>query len=76
MKIVEKALVNMNESVITRAKLKKRLPRSIDLKTYRAVLAHLDKTNKIAFGWRGITWICNPKLGRYLKRHWVEMREL
>ncbi len=57
--MVEDVLKNMNESVISVAELKRRLPRQVNHNTLMIILEYLDRSNKIAFGTRGITWIYN-----------------
>ncbi|MDP3639736.1 MAG: hypothetical protein Q8R53_00850 [Nanoarchaeota archaeon] len=50
----------MNESVITVAELKRRLPRQINHNTLKVILEYLEVSNKILVTMRGITWIHNP----------------
>jgi len=58
--MVEEILKNMNESVITVAELKRRLPRQINHNTLIVILEYLELSNKILVTMRGITWIHNP----------------
>ena len=58
--MVEDTLKNMNESVITIAELKRRLPKQINHITLRVILEYLELSNKILVTMRGITWIHNP----------------
>lgn len=58
--MVEDILKNMNESVITVAELKRRLPRQVNHNTLRVILEYLELSNKILVTMRGITWIHNP----------------
>ncbi|HLC70797.1 MAG TPA: hypothetical protein VJI32_02255 [Candidatus Nanoarchaeia archaeon] len=58
--MVEDALKNMNESVITVAELKQRLPRQVNHNTLKVILEYLELSNKILVTMRGITWIHNP----------------
>lgn len=74
--MVEKVLTNMDESVITVAELKRRLPKQVNHNTLKVILDYLDRSNKIAFGPRGITWMHNPKMARYMKLHGVDMKDL
>ncbi|MBS3138516.1 hypothetical protein J4207_02310 [Candidatus Woesearchaeota archaeon] len=62
--MVEDTLKNMNESVITIAELKRKLPRQINHNTLRVILEYLEMSNKILVTMRGITWIhnTNPNL--------------
>lgn len=58
--MVENVLKNMEESVITIAELKRRLPKQVNHKTLRIILEYLEESNKIAVTMKGITWIHNP----------------
>jgi hypothetical protein len=58
--MVEDTLKNMNESVITVAELKRRLPRQVNHNTLKVILEYLEFSNKILVTMRGITWIHNP----------------
>ena len=62
--MVEEVLKNMNESVITIAELKRRLPRQVNHNTLKVILEYLELSNKILITMRGITWIhnTNPNL--------------
>ena len=64
--MVEQALKDVGESVITVAELKRRLPKQVNHNTLRQILEYLEDSNKIAVTLRGITWIHNshPKLRR------------
>ena len=58
--MVEDILKNMNESVITIAELKRRLPRQVNHNTLKVILEYLELSNKILVTVRGLTWIHNP----------------
>jgi len=58
--MIENTLKNMDESVITIAELKRRLPRQVNHNTLKVVLEYLEISNKIAVTMKGITWIHNP----------------
>ena len=58
--MVEKVLKNMNESRITVAELKRKLPKQIQHNTLMTVLEYLEESNKILISLKGITWIHNP----------------
>lgn len=62
--MVEDALRRSEYGTTTIAELKRLLPRQVNHNTLMAVLDYLDKSNKIYFGAKGITWIYNtsPKL--------------
>ncbi len=62
--MVEETLKNMEESVITIAKLKKILPKQVNHNTLKIILLYLEYSNKIAVTLKGITWIhnTNPRL--------------
>jgi len=57
--MVEEVLKNMNESLITIADLKRRLPKQVNHNTLIVILDYLEKSNKIAVSLKGITWIYN-----------------
>jgi hypothetical protein len=58
--MVEEILKNMDESVISIAELKRRLPKQINHNTLKTILIYLEQSNKIAVTMKGITWIFNP----------------
>ena len=58
--MVENTLKNMEESVITIAELKRKLPRQVNHNTLKVILEYLEMSNKILLTMRGITWIHNP----------------
>lgn len=62
--MVEETLKNMEESVITIAKLKRKLPRQVNHNTLKIILEYLEESNKIAVSIKGMTWIhnTNPNL--------------
>lgn len=57
--MVEDTLKNMDESVISIAELKRRLPRQVNHITLMVILEYLERSNKIAVTLKGITWIYN-----------------
>jgi len=57
--MVENTLKKMNNSIITIAKLKRKLPRQVNHLTLMVILEYLEKSNKIAATLKGITWIYN-----------------
>jgi len=58
--MVEQVIRNMDESVITVAELKRRLPRKVNHNKLKIILRYLEESNKILFTVDGITWIFNP----------------
>jgi len=58
--MVEETLRNMEDSVITFAELKTRLPKQVNHNTLKTILIYLEESNKIAVTMKGITWIHNP----------------
>lgn len=68
--MVEDVLKNMNESVITVAELKRRLPKQVNHNTLKVILEYLELSNKIVVTMRGITWIhnVNPNLQRAISK--------
>ena len=57
--MVEETLKNMDESVISVAELKRKLPKQINHNTLKLILEYLEEGNKIAVTMKGITWIHN-----------------
>ena len=64
--MVEETLKKMNESIVSIAELKRKLPRQVNHITLMVILEYLEKSNKIAVTLKGITWIenNNPNLKR------------
>ena len=60
--MVENVLKNIEESVITVAELKRRLPRQVNHNTLIVILQYLENSNKILVGLKGITWIHNSSI--------------
>jgi len=62
--MIEDTLKNMDESVISVADLKRKLPRQVNHNTLMLILRYLEESNKIAVTLKGITWIhnSNPRL--------------
>ena len=58
--MVEKTLKQMDESLITIAELKRKLPRQVNHNTLMLILQYLEQSNKILVTLKGITWIHNP----------------
>ena len=57
--MVEDTLTKMNESVISVAELKRKLPRQVNHNTLILILEYLERSNKIAVSLKGITWLRN-----------------
>jgi len=57
--MVENTLKNIDESIITVAELKRKLPKQVNHNTLKLILEYLEESNKIAVSIRGITWIHN-----------------
>ncbi|MBU0958632.1 MAG: hypothetical protein KKB31_01675 [Nanoarchaeota archaeon] len=55
--MVEDTFKKMNESVISIAELKRKLPRQVNHITLMVILEYLEKSGKIAVGLRGISWV-------------------
>ena len=68
--MVEETLKNMDESVISVAELKRKLPKQINHNTLKLILEYLEESNKIAVTMKGITWIhnTNPKIRKEIKK--------
>ncbi|MDO8481008.1 MAG: hypothetical protein Q7S65_04285 [Nanoarchaeota archaeon] len=67
--MVEHALKNAENSIITVAELKRALPRQVNHNALKTILQYLDESNKIAWSVKGITWIYNtsPKMRRTIE---------
>jgi hypothetical protein len=72
--MVEETLKKMNESVISVAELKRKLPRQVNHITLMVILEYLERSNKIAVTLKGITWIENNNSN--LKRAIIQGMEL
>jgi len=72
--MVEDILKNIDESVISIAELKRRLPRQVNHNTLMLILQYLEKSNKIVVTLKGITWVKNTNLN--LKKAILEGMEL
>jgi len=57
--MVEDTLKKANDSVVSVAELKRRLPRQVNHITLMLILRYLERSNKIAVTLNGITWIEN-----------------
>ena len=68
--MVEKTLQDMDESVITIAELKRKLPHKVNHNTLKTILEYLEESNKIAVTLKGITWIhnTNPNLKQAISK--------
>lgn len=67
--MVEDTLKESDESIITVADLKRKLPKQINHNVLKTILTYLEESNKIAVSLKGITWIhnTNPNLRRAIK---------
>lgn len=72
--MVEDTLKHMNDSIITIAELKRKLPRQVNHNTLMVILSYLERNNKIAVTLKGITWIKNSDSN--LKKAILEGMEL
>ncbi|MBI4045156.1 MAG: hypothetical protein HY392_05585 [Candidatus Diapherotrites archaeon] len=68
--MVEDILKNMNESIISIAELKHRLPKQVNHYTLKKILAYLEESNKIVWTIKGISWIQNhnPNLSKAIAK--------
>ncbi|MFH1055020.1 MAG: hypothetical protein V1744_02875 [Candidatus Altiarchaeota archaeon] len=60
----------MEDSVVSIADLKKKLPKQVNHNTLKVILEYLEVSNKIAVTMKGITWIhnTNPNLMKAVSR--------
>jgi hypothetical protein len=68
--MVEETIKNADESVLTVADIKRRLPKQVNHTTLMAILLYLEESNKIAVSVKGITWIhnTNPQLRKAISK--------
>ncbi len=68
--MVEHALQDTQDSVITVAELKRLLPKQVNHNTLMTILSYLEESNKIAVSLKGITWIhnTNPNLRKAIAK--------
>jgi len=68
--MVEETLKNMDDSVISVAELKRKLPRQVNHNTLKLILGYLELSNKIVVTMKGITWVhnTNPNLQKAIAR--------
>lgn len=59
--MVEDTLKNMEDSVMSVAELKRKLPRKVNHSTLMLILQYLEESGKILVGLKGITWIYMPR---------------
>ena len=57
--MVEKALKEMDEGIISVIELKHRLPKQVNHYTLKKILNYLEESNKIIWTAKGISWIQN-----------------
>jgi len=55
--MVEDTLRKSNDSVVSIAELKRRLPRQVNHNTLILILEYLERSGKIAVSLKGITWV-------------------
>ena len=58
--MVEAAIKNSKNSVITIPEIKRTLPKQVNHKTLMVILEYLEESGKIAVTLKGITWVHNP----------------
>ena len=58
--MVEAAIKNSKNSIITIPEIKRVLPRQVNHRTLMIILEYLEEGGKIAVTLKGITWIHNP----------------
>ena len=68
--MVEETLKNMDDSIISVAELKRKLPKQVNHNTLKLILEYLELSNKIVVTMKGITWIhnTNPNLQKAIAR--------
>jgi hypothetical protein len=72
--MVEETIKKSENSVITVAELKRKLPRQVNHNTLILILEYLEKSGKITTGLKGITWVhTDTKLLRELIKKGTEI---
>jgi hypothetical protein len=68
--MVEKVLKDNADRVLKVSELKRLLPKQVNHRTLMMVVDYLDRSNKIAFNFKGMMWIVNnsPKLRKAIER--------
>jgi hypothetical protein len=68
--MVEKVLKDNNDKVLKVSELKRLLPKQVNHNTLMMVVDYLDRSNKIAFNFKGMMWIANnnPKLREAIRK--------
>lgn len=55
--MVEETIKKSNESVVSIAEIKRKLPRQVNHNTLMVILEYLERSGKIVAGLRGVTWV-------------------
>ncbi|MEI6058189.1 MAG: hypothetical protein WCP89_00270 [archaeon] len=72
--MVEDTIKKSNDSVISVAELKRKLPRQVNHNTLMVILEYLERSGKIAVGLRGVSWVyTDSKVLRELIRKGTEI---
>ena len=72
--MVEETIKKSENSIITVAELKRKLPRQVNHNTLILILEYLEKSGKIATSLKGITWVhTDSKLLRELIKKGTEI---
>jgi len=68
--LVENTIKNMDDSIVSISRIKKKLSKQVDDITLLRILEYLDDIGKIYMGSKGITWThnTNPKLQRAIRK--------
>ncbi len=68
--MVENAIKNSPNSIITIPEIKKRLPKQVNHTTLKVILEYLEESGKIAVTLKGITWVhnANPNLRKAIAK--------
>lgn len=57
--MVEATLKNADNSIMTVAEIKRKLPKQVNHNVLKTILEYLEESNKIAVSIKGITWVHN-----------------
>lgn len=72
--MVEEAIKNAKNSIITIAEIKKNLPKQVNHNTLMVILEYLEASGKIVVTLKGITWVHNTNTN--LRKAIIQGREL
>jgi hypothetical protein len=72
-RMVENTIKNSENSLVTVAEIKKKLPKKVNHNVLKTILEYLEESGKIYSGIKGIVWVENnsPKMQNAIKNGYV-----